>query len=139
MNGLSIHKIFCYICCENLFLMSTFNKKLISTAVLLVGIAYASFADKGVSKRNKAKTVLNISTSATLKNSIFFNLKTGLTYKGSLLVPSNKVLPGTVGLNTTLITYQKGNTTYIIPYKQKLVMPDMRQGYSGVKIVIRHK
>ena len=41
--------------------------------------------------------------------------------------------------NNSLITYQKGNTTYIIPYKQKVALPEIKQGYTGIKLIIRSK
>ncbi len=104
--------------------------------VVLSGIALITFADKGVGKKSRAKTTLNINTKSTLKTSISANIKSGLTYKGSLL-SSYKSKSGMVN---NLVTYQKGNTTYIIPYKHKYVMPEIRQGYTGVKFIIRtHK
>jgi hypothetical protein len=36
-----------------------------------------------------------------------------------------------------LLTYQKGNTVYIIPHKQVIAVPEMKQGYTGMKIIIR--
>jgi hypothetical protein len=42
-------------------------------------------------------------------------------------------------MNNSLITYQKGNTTYIIPYKSKITVPDIQPGYTGMKIIIRKK
>lgn len=115
-------------------MLSLFKKSLM--IVMLSSIALITFADKGVGKKSRAKTTLNISTKSTLKTSIAANIKTGLTYKGSLL-SSYKSKSGIVN---NLVTYQKGNTTYIIPYKHKYVMPEMRQGYTGVKFIIRtHK
>lgn len=105
---------------------------------LLVGFGNISFADRGAGKKSKAKTLLNINTNnTTLKNSLVLNIKSGLNYKGSLLTDlhtsSNSII------STSLLTYQKGNTTYIIPYKQKITVPEIRQGYTGVKMIIRRK
>ena len=114
--------------------MKTFTKKLL-TIVLLFSVAQVAMADRGIGKKNKNKTILNIYTPSTLRNSIAFNLKTGLRYKGSLLSTTNTV--GNSILINSLITYQKGNITYIIPYKHKIIVPEIKQGYAGMKIIIR--
>ncbi len=121
---------------QNLF-MTRFFKTMIITAVLS-GFAAVTFADRGAGKRNKLKTLLNINTNYSLKNSLSANIKTGLTYKGSLLTGNRQVI-GTSVISNSLMTYQKGNITYIIPYKQKMMMPEMTQGYTGIKLIIRSK
>lgn len=100
---------------------------------MLSGIMLTSWADGGVGKR-KAKTAINL-VNVTSSNSISLNLKTGMKYKGSLL-------SGTAGSKTSvvynnLITYQKGNTIYILPSKQKVVVPEMKQGYTGMKLILK--
>ena len=121
---------------QNLF-MTRFFKTMIIT-VVLSGFAGVTFADRGAGKRNKLKTLLNINTNYSLKNSLSANIKTGLTYKGSLLTGNRQVI-GTSVISNSLMTYQKGNITYIIPYKQKMMMPEMTQGYTGIKLIIRSK
>ncbi|MFM2360060.1 MAG: hypothetical protein RLY16_2053 [Bacteroidota bacterium] len=114
--------------------MLSFTKKTM-VMLSLVCATLVTLADRGVGKKAKAKANLNITTTTTLKNSISANLKSGLTYKGSLF--SSRTAPsGSIMRN--LVTYQKGNTTYIIPYKQKVAaVPEMRQGYTGMKIILR--
>ena len=114
--------------------MKSFSQKLLAIA-LLFGIAQIAVADRGIGKKNRSKTFLNITAPSTLKNSISFNLKSGLSYKGSLLT-SNNIIGSSIMANS-LITYQKGNITYIIPYKHKIAIPDIQQGYTGMKIIIR--
>lgn len=118
--------------------MHRFIKK---TAIIitLISVTLATFADKGAGKKSKVKTAMNINTtsSTSLKASILYNIKNGLTYKGSLLA-NRKVINNTV-TNNLLMTYQKGNTTYIIPYKTKVTVPEIKQGYTGLKLIIRSK
>lgn len=114
--------------------MKTFTKKLLTIA-LIFGVVQVALADRGIGKK-KSKTILNIYTPVTLRNSIAFNLKSGLSYKGSLLASTQTV--GNSIMTNSLITYQKGNITYIIPYKHKIVMPEITQGYTGMKLVIRN-
>jgi len=111
------------------------TSKMILIIVMLGGIAFSAWADKGIGKKSKVKVDLNITTKNTLRNSISLNLKTGLKYTGSLLV--NREVDGKALINNTLLTYQKGNTVYIIPHKQIIVTPEMSQGYSGMKLIIK--
>lgn len=91
-----------------------------------------SFADRGVTKKRN-KVVLNIKSPSNFRSSLNFNLKTGLKYTGSLVTNSVST-PSTFNY---LITYQKGNSVYILPYKQKIFVADVRQGYTGTKLIIR--
>jgi hypothetical protein len=127
-------KLFMYICIVKIIPMNTFTKKLLTIA-LLFSIVQVAFADRGFGKKNRNVTVLNIYTPSKLRNSIAFNLKSGLSYKGSLL--SNTTTVGNSLIANSLVTYQKGNITYIIPYKHKIVVPEIKEGYTGMKIIIR--
>ena len=111
------------------------NGKLLLVFVVLSGIAFSALADKGIGKKNKAKVTLNITTPNTLRNSISLNLKSGLKYTGSLLV--SQQVDGKSLLSNTLLTYQKGNTVYIIPHKQIIAVPEITRGYTGMKLIIK--
>ena len=111
------------------------NGKLLLVVVVLSGIAFSALADKGIGKKNKAKVTLNITTPSTLRNSISLNLKSGLKYTGSLLV--SQQVDGKSLLSNTLLTYQKGNTVYIIPHKQIIAVPEITRGYTGMKLIIK--
>jgi hypothetical protein len=50
---------------------------------------------------------------------------------------ANQQVSGASYLNNTLVTYQKGNTVYIIPQKQVYTVPEMKQGYTGLKLIIK--
>lgn len=108
----------------------------ITTVILLVcGGCFFAFADRGGYIR-KDKPHLNITTNGDLKNSIQFNLRSGLTYRSSFLLNTQKVEGGMV--NDVYITYKKGNTTYILPYKQKVLVPQYSQK-EGYKLIIRSR
>ncbi len=119
-------------------------KKLSKILLLLLtvtGVAYASIANRGIGKRNKNKISLNIinpyrGAAFNLRSAIAFNLKLGLKYTGSLTTTYQQFSHSSITSNT-LVTYQKGNTVYIIPYKQKVAVPEMRQGYTGIKLILR--
>ena len=106
--------------------------------LLVVGIVcttLSALADRGIGKKSKTKVTLNISTPATLRSSVSLNLKSGLKYTGSVFLHSRIV--GKSAVSSTLITYQKGNSIYFIPYKQRIFMPEIRPGYTGLKLVIK--
>ena len=109
--------------------------KIVLLMSILNGFMLTTWADKGVGKK-KAKVPLNL-VNANAPKSLSFNLKTGLKYKGSLLNGSAGS-KNTVSYNN-MLTYQKGNTVYIIPYKQKVVVPEMKQGYTGMKLILKPK
>ena len=115
--------------------MNTYTKKLL-TICLLFSFTQMAMADRGMGKRNKNKSILNIATpTVSLRNSIGFNLKSGLKYSGSLLTTSETFSSSMI--TNSIVTYQKGNTTYIIPYKHKIIIPELKQGYAGMKLIIR--
>lgn len=116
--------------------MNTFTKKLLAVAILF-SVVFEASADRGVGRKTKNKATLNINAPTSIRNSISFNLKSGLSYKGSLL--NSRKLAGSSVINNTIVTYQKGNSTYIIPYKNKITVAEMKQGYTGLKIILRKK
>ena len=124
----------------NIFVLSKLKPmmkkaKMVLIILMFSGIGFSAMADKGIGKKNKSKSNLNITTGSSLRNSISLNLKTGLKYTGSLLV--NQQVSGNVLFTNTLLTYQKGNTVYIIPHRQIIAVPDVKQGYTGMKLIIK--
>jgi|SRR5690606_10114964 len=108
--------------------------KILTVLLLFCGACLLSYADRGLIK--KSKTQLNIQTKGSLKNSIAFNLKSGVTYKGSTLLNQSQV--GSAMVSDNIVSYKKGNTTYILPYKQTLFIPEYSQ-QTGYKLIIRPK
>ncbi|MDP4283586.1 MAG: hypothetical protein Q8891_04120 [Bacteroidota bacterium] len=109
--------------------------KIISVTLLVCGVCLFAFANRGGFVK-KDKPHLNISTSGNLKNSISFNLKSGLTYRGSALLNRQQI--GNNIISEELISYKKGNTVYILPYKQKVFIPEYNQK-DGYKLIIRSR
>lgn len=100
--------------------------------VALFGLSIAVFADRGrIGKKQKSKVVLNITVPTNLRSAIPLNLKYGLTYKGSLMTTRS------IFNTAPIMTYQKGNTTYIVPFKNKIVTSEVRQGYTGIKLILK--
>lgn len=105
---------------------------IIVIVLLLCGIGYLSFADRGgIGRKNKPQ--FNIELHGTLKNSIPFNLKSGLVFRGSEIISSHKI--GNSLITESVMSFQKGKTTYLIPYKQRIVIQDYSK--DGYKLIIR--
>lgn len=114
--------------------MSKYSK-IVAIIVLVCGVYLLSFADRGgFVKKNKPH--LNIATNGNLKNSIPFNLKSGLTYRGSFFTNSQRI--GNTLVSDAYISYKKGNTVYILPYKQKILIPEYSQ-QEGYKLILRSR
>ena len=109
--------------------------RILLVAVVLLSTLQSALADRGIGKKSKSKITLNISTPTTLRNSITLNTRFGLRYTGSIAL--NQQTSGNSMSSNSLVTYQKGNTVYIIPYKQKVIMPEIKPGYTGMKLIIR--
>jgi hypothetical protein len=108
---------------------------------MLMGQIMVSFADRGAGKR-KAKVSFNIKTGGSFASNLNFNLKTGLRYTGSFSLKNSlpaaasniKLMPF-----NSFMTYQKGSSVYIVPYKQKAIVSEVQRGVNGPKLVIRLK
>jgi len=109
--------------------------KIIAVIVLATGVCLFAFADRGGFVK-KNRTLLNIETNGNLKNSIPFNLKSGLTYRGSFF--TNQQIIGNSMVSEAYVSYKKGNTVYILPYKQKILIPEYSQK-NGYKLIIRSR
>ncbi len=112
--------------------------KKIQIAVLVLlfcFVTYIATADRGgFGRRNRVS--FNIKTLSTLKNSIAFNLRSGLAYRGNTVL--NKYRVGNSVFTNSIVSYQKGNTIYILPYKQKALIQSYSPA-SGYKLIIRSK
>lgn len=109
--------------------------KLAASALLFCLVTYVATADRGgFGRRNKIH--FNISTSNTLRNSIPFNLRSGLYYKSNTVLSHQYV--GNSIFSSSVVSYQKGNTIYILPSKQKVLIQSYTPA-SGYKLIIRGK
>jgi|SRR5690606_23255921 len=102
---------------------------------LFCGVGLLASADRGRFDLKK-KITLNINPDNNIKNAIAFNLKSGIVYKGSNLMKQEVV--GNSIISDVLISYKKGNTIYILPYKQRISIPQYSKN-EGSKLTIRLK
>jgi len=92
------------------------RKMLIST--LMIAVVGLTFASKG-GGGDKKNTNIPLKTNFTpIRTTNGFTLKAGPSYAGSYVLGQEKT-DNHISFNT-LITYQKGNSIYILPYKYKV-------------------
>ena len=96
---------------------NSLQKVLVCT--VLIGFAVLTFASMGGGKKSKTTPVKN--DFVPIRTSNGFTLKSGPLYKGSSIISQEKSR-NTIVLNS-LMTYQKGNTTFIYPYRHQVSVP----------------
>jgi hypothetical protein len=104
----------------NLSIKACLKPALLSGLSILLFSQVELFAAKG-DARDKKGVVLKFK-GFDLKgiNTGFFSLKPGYLYKGSFNNVDKAPMQTTL---QSIVTYQKGNTTFILPYKPKIILP----------------
>ena len=85
---------------------------------LMIAVVSLAFASKGGGGEKKAPNNGLKTNFTPIRTTSGFTLKTGPSFSGSVLLGAEKK-DNYVSFNT-LITYEKGNTMYIMPYRYKL-------------------
>lgn len=115
-------------------------KKITLHTLVIVALSLAAtfaFADRGgFGRKDKKRVVLDIANAANLKYSILTNLRAGFIYKGSLSL--NQYKTNSAVISNSIMSFKKGNTMYILPYKQKVMIPEYNRT-TGYKVIIRSK
>jgi hypothetical protein len=115
--------------------MRKFIKSLLIVSVVISNTLSYSFADRGVRSRSKKNISLNINTSNNFRSSLNLNLKTGLKYNG--IEFSENTPPSCFIQGSSVKLFQKGNTIYLMPSQQKIIIPEIKQGYTGMKLILK--
>ncbi|MEO6687370.1 MAG: hypothetical protein ABIN24_15465 [Dyadobacter sp.] len=115
-------------------------KKVTNSVLIVIVLSLAAtvaFADRGGFRRKEKKNKLKfeITAPSSLRNSIFQGLRTGMIFKGSQSMMLQKANGGLV--DNSIVSFRKGNTFYILPYKQKVITPVYDK--SNYKLVFRPK
>jgi hypothetical protein len=93
--------------------------------LLLITVSAAAFATLGDGKRKSDLPKKSLLSSRTTKPGTF-SLRSGYTYRGTQIInsqPQKKYI--SLNLNN-IVTYQKGNTTYIVPLKKKVILSKVK-------------
>ncbi len=99
--------------------------------LIVVGtMSFTSVDDRG-GKKGAKKVLLNISNDVARKNNIFSQNFGAVQYKG---LSFGSATGNTISVGSSI--FQKGNTIYIQPVKERILVPEFKQGYSGLKLII---
>lgn len=88
-------------------------RKISAASILLVGVVAFAIASSGGGGNKKSASVKTDFKPVSLKTG--FSLKAGPHYAGSMITSQKK--GNNLVMYNTVVTYQKGNTIYILPYK----------------------
>jgi len=95
---------------QNIFKL-VLTRKLVT--LFLIGLSVVAFASLGDGKtKGKKNSLLNSRPTVTPGK---FTLKSGYQYRGSQII--NQQTQNNTFTRNSLVTYQKGNMTYILPVK----------------------
>ena len=107
---------FCFYICLRMKNSQTIIKKILTrklTTLLFIGLSVAAFATLGDGKSKGKKSSL-LSSKPTITPGKF-SLRSGYQYRGSQIINQQKDKNSFT--RNSLITYQKGNMTYVLPLK----------------------
>lgn len=107
---------FCFYICLRMKNSETIFKKILTrklTTLFLIGLSVAAFATLGDGKSKGKKSSL-LSSKPTITPGKF-SLKSGYQYRGSQIINQQKDKNSFT--RNSLVTYQKGNMTFVLPLK----------------------
>ena len=91
----------------------------LAVILLLAVSAVTAFATLGDGKSGNVKPKRSLLSDKNISFTGTFSLKSGYTFRGSQVI--NTQSERFINLNT-VVTYQKGHTTYILPLKKKVML-----------------
>ena len=94
------------------------------SVLLLISVsAIASFATLGDGKKKSSSSKSPLLSFKPVAKPGSFSLRSGYTYRGTQVINTSE--KKYIRLNTT-VTLQKGNTTYIVPLKKKVILQNVK-------------
>lgn len=105
-----------------LAIWKSFLSRKLAVIVLITGSAAASFATLGDGKSKSSRTTRPLlSGKSAYTNG--FSLKSGYTFRGSQVFSN---APNRYVNMSTVVSYQKGHTTYVLPLKKKVILENVK-------------
>jgi hypothetical protein len=108
-----------------------FTRKLAISAVL-IGMTVFTFASIGGGRNKSPKSKLSAGYTP-VRTSQGFSLRSNLNYKGSMIIAEERT-KNYLSFNS-LITYSKGNMTYILPNKYKIAASCQHSGKNNLQLL----
>jgi hypothetical protein len=96
--------------------------------LIIAGSAVAAFATLGDGKIKKDRPFGSMLISNKTQTNNSFSLRSGYTFRGNQVIkPETNQY---VNFNT-VVTYQRGNTTYVLPIKKKVLISNIKVDISN--------
>ena len=95
----------------------------LAVMLLLAVSAAGAFATLGDGKKRDGSSRSSLLSYKPLAKPGTFSLRSGYLYRGNEVISTSE--KKYIRLNTT-VTMQKGNTTYIVPLKKKVILPNVK-------------
>ncbi len=108
------------------------NLRKMTISAILLGLTFFAFASIGGDK-NKSKNTSLQTGFTPVRTSRGFTLKEGLNYRGSMIIKQEKTF-NYLSYNS-LVTYQKGNATYILPSRYKIPLKSEDLNKSSLQLL----
>jgi len=105
--------------------------RLITVSLLLFTVTALAFASKGGGEKKKHREYENSFTPINAASS--FTLKKSPLYSGSTVIIHPQA-DNRLSMNA-MITYQRGNTTFILPYQYKVSISPITNGKSNLQFL----
>jgi hypothetical protein len=108
-------------------IINSIQKRKMLIALLLVGATHIAMGSFTGSSEDKTKGIYSLKNfnKTFYKSSNPFSIKAGYQYKGTEILSQKKDTNGIVTFNS-IIRYEKGNTTYVYPYKHQVSVPKFK-------------
>jgi hypothetical protein len=100
------------------------SNKRFAALMLLIFFAFGAFATLGDGKRKSEIPNVSLLSAKTIAKQGKFSLRSGYTYRGSNII-NTQTEKRVIRLNT-VVTMQKGNTTYILPLKKNILLGNIK-------------
>ena len=94
----------------------------LAVLLLLVVSTVGAFATLGDGKKKSGSAPQMLLSGRTLFTPGYFSLKSGYAYRGSQVISNERKY---INLNT-VVTLQRGNTTYVLPLKKKVLVDNVK-------------
>jgi hypothetical protein len=102
---------------------SVYKVKLITILCIIASLAAVASLGDGSKKGASSLPGKRLLSVAAPQNFKYFSLKSGYNYRGNKIFSP---LPEKYILLNTVVTYQKGSTTYILPLKKKVLLEKVK-------------
>jgi hypothetical protein len=96
-------------------------------ALLLVGATHIAMGSFTGSSEDKTKGIYSLKNfnKTFYKSSNPFSIRAGYQYRGTEILSQKKDSNGTTTINS-IMRFEKGNTTYVYPYKHQVAVPKFK-------------